>query len=62
MSALRKLGYETVRQSGSHVRPERPGRVPSTVPVHHGKDLAKGISRGTVSRSGFSVEGFRDKL
>jgi len=41
--ALEKLGYEVVRQKGSHVRlypPADSGRKPTTVPLHD--ELAKG--------------------
>ena len=62
VAALRRLGYETVRQSGSHVRLKCPGRTPLTVTVHHGKDLAKGTPRDIISKSGFSIEEFKARL
>ena len=33
-----------------------------TVPVHHGKYLAKGTLREIISKSGFSVKEFKDAL
>ena len=60
--ALERLGYSLVRQSGSHVRLKCAGRTPLTVPVHHGRDLAKGTLRDIISKSGFSVEEFNAAL
>lgn len=60
--ALERLGYESVRQSGSHVRLKHPGRTSLTVPVHHGKDLAKGTLREIISKSGFGVDEFKAEL
>ncbi len=60
--ALKRLGYSAVRQGGSHLRLKWTGRTPLTVPVHHGKDLAKGTLREIVNKSGFSAEEFRAVL
>ncbi len=53
--ALERLGYERVRL-------KCPGRASLTVPVHHGKDLAKGTLREIISKSGFSVDEFKAAL
>ncbi len=60
--ALKRLGYEVIRQNGSHVRLKCPGRTPLTVPIHHGKDLAPGTLREIISKSGFSVDEFKAAL
>jgi predicted RNA binding protein YcfA (HicA-like mRNA interferase family) len=60
--ALERLGYRVVRQSGSHARLKSPGRTSLTVPVHYGKDLAKGTLRKIISDSGFSVEEFKAEI
>ncbi len=60
--AFERLGYGIVRQSGSHVRLKYPGRTSLTIPVHHGKDLAKGTLRKVINDSGFSVEEFESEL
>ena len=39
---LRQLGAEEVRQEGSHVRVQC-GTCSTTVPVHAGEDLGKGL-------------------
>jgi predicted RNA binding protein YcfA (HicA-like mRNA interferase family) len=60
--ALEKLGYERVRKSDTYVRLKCPGCVPLTVPIHHGKDLAKDTLLMIISRSGFTVEEFKAVL
>ncbi len=60
--ALERLGYRAVRQSGSHVRLKYSGHTSLTVPVHHGKDLAKGTLRKIISDSGFTIEEFKANL
>jgi predicted RNA binding protein YcfA (HicA-like mRNA interferase family) len=43
IAALTKIGFESVRQKGSHVRMKHnDGRV-VTIPVHSGKTLGKGL-------------------
>jgi predicted RNA binding protein YcfA (HicA-like mRNA interferase family) len=45
ISALQKLGFQVVRQRGSHVRLEHEdGRV-VTIPVHAGKTIGRGLLR-----------------
>jgi predicted RNA binding protein YcfA (HicA-like mRNA interferase family) len=60
--AFERLGYRVARQSGSHVRLKSSGRTSLTVPVHHGKDLAKGTLRKIISDSDFSVEEFKAEI
>jgi len=43
IEALEKIGFQEVRQKGSHVRMRHEdGRV-VTIPVHAGKDIGKGL-------------------
>lgn len=43
ITALQKIGFEIVRQKGSHVRlKHEDGRV-VTIPVHAGKTVGKGL-------------------
>lgn len=42
---LEKLGFEKIRQSGSHAIFKHPEGRWTTVPVHKGKDVAKGTLR-----------------
>ena len=45
ISALPAVGFEVVRQRGSHVRLRHPdGRI-VTMPIHAGKDIGPGLLR-----------------
>ena len=61
--ALEKLGFEQVRQRGSHVvlkkgTPE--GTVGCVVPLH--RELAIGTLRGILKQAGVTPDEFMDKL
>ena len=61
--ALRKLGYATVRQKGSHVRLRHPSdsqRLPITVPLH--TEIAFGTLRRILRDAGITVEQRRSLL
>jgi predicted RNA binding protein YcfA (HicA-like mRNA interferase family) len=58
--AFERLGYETVRQTGSHVRMKCEGREPITVPDHD--PVKRGLLRGLIRVAGFTVEEFVDAL
>ena len=60
VKAFKRLGYEQVRQRGSHVRLKMSGRPSLTVPLH--SELAKGTLDGLIKASGFSVEKFVGSL
>ena len=59
IAALEKLGYQVVRQKGSHVRLRHPTdsrRQPTTVPLH--KELKAGTLRAIIRDAGLSTEDF----
>lgn len=58
--AFERLGYEQVRQKGSHVRLKTEGRTSLTVPLR--RTLAKGTLHDLIEKSGFSVDEFRNNL
>jgi predicted RNA binding protein YcfA (HicA-like mRNA interferase family) len=61
--ALEKLGFEQVRQRGSHVilKKQTPaGDVGCVVPLHG--ELAIGTLRGILKQAGVPPEEFMDKL
>lgn len=60
MRAFERLGYEVVRQKGSHVRLKCPGRAPLTVPLR--KEMKPGTLRGLIAESGFTIQEFVDAL
>jgi predicted RNA binding protein YcfA (HicA-like mRNA interferase family) len=57
--ALAKLGFEQVRQRGSHVVLRRVDKG-CVVPLH--KELAIGTLRGVLKQAGVSVEEFMAQL
>ncbi len=55
---LERLGFTRICQSGSHaVYHHADGRW-TTVPIHKGKDLGKGILRKILKDAGLTVEDF----
>lgn len=55
---LEKLGFTSIRQSGSHaVYHHSDGRW-TTVPIHKGKDLGKGILRKIIKDAKISTAEF----
>ena len=58
--AFERLGYEKVRQTGDHVRMKCAGREPVTIPLHD--PVKRGLLRGAIRDSGFTVEEFAAKL
>ena len=53
---LEKLGFTCIRQSGSHaVYHHADGRW-TTVPIHKGRDLGKGVLRKILKDMKFSVD------
>ena len=45
---LEKMGFYIIRQKGSHVRFKHPDERVTTVPVHKGKDIPKGLLRKII--------------
>ncbi len=56
VAALAKLGYQLVRQKGSHARLVCRGRTPVTVPMH--SELDRGTLRTIIRTAEISVEEF----
>jgi predicted RNA binding protein YcfA (HicA-like mRNA interferase family) len=40
---VKKLGFETVRQKGSHIRFHHPDEKKTTIPDHGSKDVPRGL-------------------
>lgn len=60
--ALEKAGFTVARITGSHhVMRHSDGRG-TTVPVHAGRDLAKGTLRGILADTGLTIDELRDFL
>ena len=58
MRVLEKVGFRLVRQSGSHAIYRHPDGRWTTVPVHPGKDVAKGVLRKILKDAGLTIEEF----
>jgi predicted RNA binding protein YcfA (HicA-like mRNA interferase family) len=61
--ALEKLGFEQMRQRGSHVvlKKQTPeGAIGCVVPLH--RELAIGTLRGILKQAGVTPDEFMDKL
>ena len=59
--ALERLGWETVRQRGSHVRLHHPQqRTFLVVPLH--RELKRGTLRGILKDADVSVDELRENL
>lgn len=58
IKVFQKIGYQVVRQRGSHIRMRHtnPSHKPLTIPAH--KELKPGILRKLLRDSGLSVEEF----
>ena len=58
LARLQSHGFVRVRQSGSHVVMKDPDGRWTTVPMHKGRDLAKGKLRQIMRDTGLTVEDF----
>jgi len=59
---LRQLGFEPVRQKGSHVFYRHPDGRTTTVPRHPGRDLARPLVREILREIELTSEQFRELL
>jgi predicted RNA binding protein YcfA (HicA-like mRNA interferase family) len=61
--AFRRLGFEVISQSGSHVHLVRPGEaLVITIPVHARKTLGVGLLAAILRQAGVSMDDLRDAL
>ncbi len=60
--ALEKAGFKVARVVGSHHIMRHPDGRGTTVPVHPGREVAKGTLRGILKDTGLSVEELRGLL
>ena len=59
---LFKLGFEKVRQKGSHVFYRHPDGRTTTVPHHSGRDLARPLIKEILREIELSVEQYEEAL
>ena len=62
IKALEKIGFQAVRQKGSHVRMKHKDNRVVTVPIHKGKTIGKGLLRKILRDSELTVEEFIELL
>ena len=60
IKCFEKIGYEVVRQKGSHIRLHHPSKNPLTVPQH--KTLGTGLLRKLLRDAELSIEEFSSLL
>ncbi|MEH2192549.1 MAG: type II toxin-antitoxin system HicA family toxin [Nostoc sp.] len=58
INALEKIGFQAVRQKGSHVQMERENGRLVTIPVHAGKTIGKGLLRKILRDAELTREEF----
>ena len=59
---LRHLGFESVRQKGSHVFYRHPDGRTTTLPNHPGRDLPRPLMREILREIEITPERFNDEL
>jgi predicted RNA binding protein YcfA (HicA-like mRNA interferase family) len=59
VQALRRLGFEKRRQTGSHAIMRKEGRT-VVVPMH--RPIKPGTLRGLIEQAGVTVDAFREAL
>lgn len=59
---LLRLGFEPVRQKGSHVFYRHPDGRATTLPNHPGRDLARSLIREILREIELTPERFREEL
>jgi predicted RNA binding protein YcfA (HicA-like mRNA interferase family) len=57
-----RLGFEPVRQKGSHVFFRHPDGRTTTVPNHPGRDLARPLVRAILREIDLTSERFQEEL
>ncbi len=59
VKALEKIGSQVARVRGSHHIMRHPDGRWTTVPVHQGRDIAKGTLRNVLADAGLTIEEFK---
>lgn len=59
---LKKLGFEEIRQKGSHRFFRHPDGRSTVVPVHSGRDIGRGLLRKRLNEIELSRENFLKQI
>lgn len=62
VKALNKIGFQPVRQKGSHLFMRHPDGRSTVIPIHPGEELGRGILKEILSDVGMSKEEFLELL
>ena len=62
IKALAKIGFQSVRQKGSHLIMKHPDGRSTVVPVHPGEELGRGILMEIMNDVGISRKEFLELL
>jgi predicted RNA binding protein YcfA (HicA-like mRNA interferase family) len=62
IKALIRVGFQPVRQRGSHLFMKHPDGRSTVIPVHSGEELGRGILREIMSDVGLSTKEFLELL
>jgi predicted RNA binding protein YcfA (HicA-like mRNA interferase family) len=58
----KKLGFQVVRQRGSHARWKHPDGRATTIPVHGNSDIGSWLFHEILRQLGITEENFRELL
>jgi predicted RNA binding protein YcfA (HicA-like mRNA interferase family) len=61
IKTFRLLGWQVVRQKGSHIIMTRPGHL-ATLSIPNHPEVARGTLRSLISKAGLTVEQFLEAL
>ncbi len=62
IKALTRIGFQPVRQRGSHLIIKHPDGRSTVIPVHPGEELGRGILREIMNDVGLSKKDFLELL
>lgn len=62
IKTLEKIGFQVIRQKGSHVRMKHEDNRVVTIPLHGNKNLGKGLLRKILRDTKLTVEEFLEIL
>lgn len=62
IKTLSRIGFQTVRQRGSHLFMKHPDGRSTVIPVHPGEELGRGILMEIMSDVGLSKKEFLELL
>ena len=62
ISALEKLGFQRIRQKGSHLFMRHPSGRTTIVPIHPGEDIGRGLLRKIIRDAEVTPQEFMSQI